>query len=142
MAKDNRADLLGCVPLFEGLTRRELGHVINASKEVEFPAGRTIVSEGDPGTAFHMILKGKARVTVRGRTKTKLGPGDYFGEMSLIDRGKRSATVVAETPVRTLSLVSWNFLPLLDEVPSMAKKMLIIMSQRLRLSERGASHTH
>jgi len=142
MAKDTAADLLSCVPIFEGLSRKELRHVINASKEVEFPAGRTIVVEGDTGTAFHMILKGKARVTVHGRTKARLGAGDYFGEMSLIDRGMRSATVIAETPVRTLSLVSWSFLPLLDEMPSVAKKMLVVMSQRLRASERAASHTH
>lgn len=141
MAKSSTAELLNCVPIFEGLSRKELRHVINASKEVEFPAGRAIVKEGDTGAAFHMILKGKARVTVRGRTKGRLGPGDYFGEMSLIDRGARSATVVAETPVRTLSLVSWSFLPLLDEMPSVAKKMLIVMSQRLRTSE-GTNHTH
>jgi CRP-like cAMP-binding protein len=142
MASNDTLDLLSCVPLFEGLSRKELRHVFNASKRVEFPAGRTIVKQGDTGAAFHMILKGKARVLVGGRTKTHLGPGDYFGEMSLIDRGQRSATVIAETPVSTLSLVSWNFLPLLDEMPSIAKKMLLIMSQRLRNSERAASHTH
>ncbi len=74
------------------------------------------------------------------RTVATLGPGDFFGELSLIDRGPRSATVVAQTTLKTLSLVSWEFMPLLDRNPSIARKLLIVVCKRLR-NER-TSHTH
>lgn len=140
MAKSDAVNLLKSVPLFEALTKKELEAIRRASQEVNFPAGRIIVTEGETGAAFHLVLEGKAKVITGGRTRATLGPGDYFGEMSLIDHGPRSATVKAETPVRTLSLVSWDFLPLLDHMPQLARKMLVIMSQRLRAAERSTTH--
>jgi CRP/FNR family transcriptional regulator, cyclic AMP receptor protein len=140
MGKKEALEMLGSVAIFEGLDSKELDHIYSAAKEVSFPAGRPIVSEGESGAAFHLILEGTAEVSVGGDAKTTLGPGDYFGEMSLIDEGPRSATVTAKTAVHTVSLVSWSFLPLLDEMPSVARKMMIQMSKRLRRSE--ATHTH
>ncbi|HVL89895.1 MAG TPA: cyclic nucleotide-binding domain-containing protein [Actinomycetota bacterium] len=133
---------LAAVPLFEDLAKKDLRQILDASKEVSFTAGRTIVEEGTTGVAFHLILEGTARVSVKGRTKAKLGPGDYFGEISLIDRGPRSATVSAETDVHTITLASWNFLSIIDHNPSIARKLLAGLCKRIRETERASAHTH
>jgi CRP/FNR family transcriptional regulator, cyclic AMP receptor protein len=84
-------------------------------------------------------LEGETKVMVGGRTRRRLGPGDFFGEISLLDRGPRMATVVAETPVRTLSLSSWNFRAALKELPSMAIKMLEELAHRIRTTSASVS---
>src|SRR6266487_3277420 len=99
MAKETPIDMLSTVDLFSGFTKKELGKIHDSAKEVHFPAGHAIVSEGESGVGFHMILQGKASVTVGGQLRTHLGPGDYFGEIALIDRGARSASVTADTDV-------------------------------------------
>lgn len=139
MAK-NSLQMLGSVGLFEGLSKKELTQVYRQAREGEFSAGDVIVTEGETGVGFHLILSGRAKVLAGKRTISSLGPGDFFGELSLIDRGPRTATVVANTPLKTLSLVSWEFLPMLDRNPSIARKLLLVMCGRLR-NERK-SHTH
>lgn len=138
--KRDLLQMLKSVPLFEGLTNKELEAVMRVGKEVPHEAGEDIVEQGRRGVGFHLITEGKARVLVRGRTTAHLGPGDYFGEMSLLDGEPRSATVRAETDMQTLSLASWNFLPLLDRHPSIARKMLLEMSRRLRDAEDSITH--
>jgi CRP-like cAMP-binding protein len=133
--------MLGSVGLFEGLSNKELSQISKASRTVEFPTGSVIVKEGEEGVGFHLILSGRAKVAVKGRTRTTLGPGKFFGELSLIDRGPRTATVTADTNVKTLSLVSWEFLPLVEKTPSIARKLLLEMCRRLREADAGA-HTH
>jgi CRP/FNR family cyclic AMP-dependent transcriptional regulator len=140
MAKKDMLAMLGRVPLFEGLSKRELGAIHGAAKVTEFSAGRAIVEEGATGLGFHLILEGEAAVTVGGRKRATVRAGDHFGEMSLIDGGPRSATVRAETPVRTLGLTSWAFLPLLEDHPTMARKLLVEMSKRLRNLEKSLQH--
>lgn len=132
--------MLKSVPIFEGLTKKELQTVMSSAKEIDYAPGREIVKEGATGVGFHLILEGQANVIVGDHAQAKLGPGDYFGEMSLIDGGPRSATVRADSAVRTLSLASWEFTPLLDSNPSIARKMLIELSRRLRAVE--STHTH
>jgi CRP/FNR family transcriptional regulator, cyclic AMP receptor protein len=132
--------MLKSVPIFEGLTKKEIQAVMGSAKEIDYPAGKEIVKEGATGVGFHLILEGEANVIVGDHPQARLGPGDYFGEMSLIDGGPRSATVKADSAVRTLSLASWEFTPLLDTNPSIARKMLVELSRRLRAAER--SHTH
>lgn len=132
--------MLKSVPIFEGLTKKEIQAVMSSAKEIEYAPGREIVKEGATGVGFHLILEGHANVIVGDHAQAKLGPGDYFGEMSLIDGGPRSATVKADSAVRTLSLASWEFTPLLDTNPSIARKMLIELSRRLRAVE--STHTH
>jgi len=140
MARKSPVQMLAGVGLFEGLSKKELSQVSGTGRRVEFPAGTVIVKEGDDGVGFHLILTGKAKVTVKGRTRSTLGPGKFFGELSLIDRGPRTATVTAETDVTTLSLLSWEFLPLVEKTPSIARKLLLEMCRRLR--EADKSHTH
>jgi len=143
MAKwdEGTRDLLASVPLFEGLAKKELASILDAAKDMHVPAGKPIVEQGQSGgVGFHLILEGRCKVVVHGEEVASLGRGDYFGEMSLIDGGPRSATVVPDSDVRTLSLTSWTFLPLLDENPSISRKLLIEMSRRLRAAERSIKH--
>jgi CRP/FNR family cyclic AMP-dependent transcriptional regulator len=138
--KRDLLQMLRSVSLFEGLTSKELEAVLRVGKEVTHEAGQTIVEQGRRGVGFHLVTEGKARVLVRGRTAAHLKAGDYFGEMSLLDGQPRSATVRAETDVQTLSLPSWDFLPLIDKHPSIARKMLLEMSRRLRDAEDSVTH--
>ena len=138
--KRDTVALLKQVPLFEGLSRRELEQIMKVAKEIDFDEGHAIVEEGATGVGFHLMLEGEASVLVGGRKRATLRSGDYFGEMSLIDGGPRSATVKTVTPVRTIALTSWAFLPLLDDHPTMARKLLVEMSRRLRNVEKSLQH--
>ena len=140
MSPKSPVDMLGRAGIFEGLSRKDLNEILASAKEMEYPEGKTVVTEGENGVSFHLILQGKAKVVVGKRTRATLGPGDYFGELSVIDRGPRTASVTAATPLKTLTLVSWDFLAVLDENPKIARKMLIEMCKRLR-RERDA-HTY
>jgi CRP/FNR family cyclic AMP-dependent transcriptional regulator len=140
VAKKDVLGMLGSVPLFEGLSHHELSSVYEAGKEVSFEEGRRIVEEGATGVGFHLILEGEARVLVGEEEQAVLRAGDYFGEMSLLDGGPRSATVVAASPVHTLTLASWAFVPLVDKNPSIARKLLVELSRRLRNLERSLHH--
>ena len=139
-SKKDTLALLSGVPLFEGLSKRELESIWSVAKEVQFDEGYDVVAEGATGVGFHLLLEGEAHVLIGGRKRATLRAGDYFGEMSLIDGGPRSATVKTSTPVRTLALTSWAFLPLLDRSPSIAKKILQEMSRRMRNLERSLTH--
>ena len=132
--------LLGRVSLFEGLSRKELESILAAGKEITHGPEHEIVEEGATGVGFHLIVEGEAEVLVGGVPRAKLGAGDYFGEMSLLDGGPRSATVRSVTPLRTLALTSWAFMPILDKSPSMARKLLQEMSKRLRHAEDSLRH--
>ena len=128
-------DPLASVPLFQGLSRRELAAITSVAEELEHPTGHDIVVEGKSGAGFHLILEGSASVRLGGREVTALSAGDYFGEMSVIDGGPRSATVTSTTPVRTLSIASWEFMPLLEKHPGIAAKLLVEMVRRVRRLE-------
>lgn len=132
--------MLGSVGLFEGLSQKELSKIHAQAREGEFPADEVVVEEGESGVGFHLILSGKAKVVTGKRTVATLGPGDFFGELSLIDRGPRTATVVAQTNLKTLSLVSWEFMPLLDRNPSIARKLLVVVCRRLRNERNSLTH--
>lgn len=127
------------VPLFSGFGDKDVERVAAIAKEVEFPAGKEIAKQGESGVGFHMITQGDAEVEVDGSVRTTLGPGSYFGEMSLLDGGPRSATVRALTPLRTLSMTSWDFNALLDQHPELTKKLLIELCRRLRAVEERAT---
>src|SRR5439155_1580879 len=132
MVAKTPVEMLAAVDLFTVLTKKEVKKIHDAGKDVQFRAGRTIVSEGETGVGFHLIMQGKAKVTVNGRLRATLGPGDYFGEMAIIDRGPRSATVTAETDVQTLGIASWDFMPVLSENFEMCRKIMVELSRRLR----------
>lgn len=113
------------VPMFDALTDKELTDVLAQTRVVEHEAGREIVEEGHGSVGFHLILDGQATVTQGSRTLRALGPGDYFGEISVIDGKPRSATVTADTVLHSLSLSAWKFQPLLEAHPTLTRKILL-----------------
>jgi CRP-like cAMP-binding protein len=130
--KDNKLDHLAQVRLFRACSRKELTTIGRASDEVRVGAGKTIVEEGQTGHEFFLILDGNATVSRKGRKVATLGPGDYFGELALLDRGPRNATVKADGDMEILVLGQREFSGVLDEVPTIAHKLLSSMATRLR----------
>ena len=131
-------ELLERVPLFQGLERRDLERLARSFKERVFRSGDTIASEGGGGVGFFVIGDGHAKVSVHGEERATLGPGDYFGEVALIDEGARSATVTAETDVKAYGMTPWDFRPLVETNAAIAWKMLQTMAHRLRQAEQHA----
>jgi CRP/FNR family cyclic AMP-dependent transcriptional regulator len=124
--------LLAKVPLFAGMSDRQLKVVAQSMKETRFAAGKTLIAEGEHDARFYLIVEGTAKVSVKGRNKGEIGPGDYIGEMALIDGGVRSATVTAITDVVTLSAARWNFEAVLKSNPNVTLTLLREMIRRLR----------
>ncbi len=123
--------------LFQGLTDSEVRSIEKQMKVVTHPAGHEIVVRGEGGVGFMVITEGTVTVkTVQGKSR-KLGPGDSFGEMALLDHAGRSATVIADTDVALATIPEWNFKPFLKEHPEVAYKLLQILSQRVRQTEGG-----
>jgi CRP-like cAMP-binding protein len=132
MDHEQTVEQLRTVPLFRDFSDEELGHVAQMTKRVEFPEGKTVANQGETGVGFHLIIEGSADVIQDGTTIGRLKPGDYFGEISLIDGGTRSATVTTTTPTTTLSIAAWDFSRLIDHSNAMMKKLLIGLCQMLR----------
>jgi len=132
VTKTEIIERLPSVGLFSGCSKKELRAIAGAVKEVSRPAGDVLAAEGDSGVGFFLIVEGTAKVVVNGRSRTKMGPGDVFGEIALLDGGPRSATVVAESPVRLLGLTAWVFKGLVEQNPSIALKLLEVVAGRLR----------
>jgi hypothetical protein len=120
------------VPIFSGCSKRELAIIARASKEVSHKEGTVIAREGERGVGLFLILEGQCVVTIGGKTKAKLGPGDFFGEVALLDGGPRTATVMAFSPVDLIGITGWVFRGLLMEHPSIALKTLVAVAGRLR----------
>ena len=127
---------LANVPIFSGCSKRELAIIAHAAKEVSHKEGTVIAREGERGIGLFLILEGQCKVTIGGRTKAKLGPGDFFGEVALLDGGPRTATVTALTPVRLVGITGWVFRGLLMEHPNIALKTLEAVAGRLRAVSR------
>ena len=132
----NDIDLLRTVPLFEGFSKSQLSKVAGLLKEDWFNNGEDIVTADDPGGRFYIITEGRAKVIVKGRAVRTIGPGGFFGEMSLIDGSPRAATVRAETDVKTVWLGRNTFLSVLEENWTLTKKVLADLVARLRAMDR------
>ncbi len=132
--------MIKAVPILSACTPRELKGIASTGKEVQFEAGRAICKEGTTGVGLHIITEGEVKVQVGGRTRRRLGPGAFFGEIALLDGGPRSASVIAETPVRTFSITSWDFRAVLKSHPSLPLKILEETCRRLRENERSLSN--
>lgn len=121
--------------LFDGLPDRELRQITAEMKEVNHEAGHALIAAGRSGVSFSVIIEGEAEVrTVDGRTR-RLGPGDHFGEMALLDESGRSADVVAATDVRLAMLAEWGFKQFLAAHPEVSWRLLQALSRRLRDAE-------
>lgn len=132
LTHDRRTELLGGCPLFRGLDEIGLEAVGAAAIEVEFPADRVIARQGEIGTGFFVIADGSARVVRDGTVVATLGPGEFFGELSVLDGEPRIAQVVAAEPTRCLALASWDFERVLREQPGVALSVLRVVTARLR----------
>jgi CRP-like cAMP-binding protein len=128
-------ELLRRVNLFDGLTTKELETVADACKRAQFRSGVNIVTQGDPSARLYVIIEGTADVRVHGTKVETIGPGDYFGEIAVIDGQPRAATVTATSPVSALSLANFNVRRLLRTMPDMGFKMLRKACERIRALE-------
>ena len=135
LRRDAFIDHLAEVPLFSALSKKDLQLVARRAEDVKVDAGKVLVTEGSAGAEFFIIVDGKARVTSRGRKVAELGPGRFFGELALLDRAPRNATVVADTSMELLVLGQREFAALIDEVPGLAHKLLAGLARRLRESD-------
>ena len=133
--RDAFLDHLAQVPLFSALSRKELALVARRAEDVKVDPGRVLVSEGSTGSEFFVIIDGTANVTRRGRKVATLNPGDAFGELALLDKAPRNATVTAQSPMEVVVLGQREFGGLIDEVPGFARKLLAGMARRLRDSD-------
>jgi CRP-like cAMP-binding protein len=132
LTRDRRTELIGGCALFRGLDAGQLASVADSATEVDFPAGRVIARQGEIGTGFFIVVDGEVRVVRDGQTIATLGPGEFFGELSVLDRQPRIAQVVAATPTRCLALASWDFEKVLLANPSLTLAILRELAGRLR----------
>jgi CRP-like cAMP-binding protein len=138
MPADPKIQHLSQVQMFSSLNKKELGLIARAADVVTVKPGTEIVTQGTPGHEFYLVMSGQATVRRNGRKIATLGPGAYFGELALLDRGPRSATVVAETDVELAVIGQREFLGVLSEVPSVSLKLLTSMAARLREADTKA----
>ena len=140
MTKKQKTTLLSHVSLFSGVGPKALGEIANLMTEIEFAPERYIVRQGQVGTGFYLIAAGRAKVTRGNTVIAYLGPGDFFGELSVLDQSPRMAHVVAEQPTTCLALASWDLSKLLEKNPKVTLALLRVVAGRLRaVSEQ---HTH
>lgn len=137
--RSSKVALLETIPLFKDLSRKQLDHIARLADEIEVPAGRRLATAGAGGHELFVIIDGRATVSAkRGRT-VRLGRGDFFGEMSVLDGGPRSATVDAESNMRLLVVGRREFSQLLETSPSLALRIMRTLSNRVRDAEAAVS---
>jgi CRP/FNR family transcriptional regulator len=129
---------LSRVPLFTGVGRKELKRLAQRMSPRTFTEGEVAVEEGRGGAGFWLIEEGDATVSIGGEIVRNLGPGEYFGEVALLDDGPRTATVTAGTDLRCVGMAAWEFRPFLLEHPEVALTMLQTLARRLREAEARA----
>jgi CRP/FNR family cyclic AMP-dependent transcriptional regulator len=130
-------EVLQRVPLFADLSLEELQQIALLFKERDFEAGETIIQEGSGGSAFYVIEAGEATVTIQGTVRSRLGAGDFFGEIALIDDGTRMATITAASRLDCYGLTYWDFRPLVEANGVIGWKLLQRMAMMLRDARRG-----
>lgn len=137
MAKVKLEPVLAAVPLFEGLSKRQLKKLTSAGELVDYMAGHSVVKEGDEGDSFFVVLSGQAKVTVKGRTVNRTLPGDHFGEISLLDGGPRTASVVGETPLTMLMIRRKRFQQILLQDPELTVALMESLARTIRRVDRS-----
>jgi CRP-like cAMP-binding protein len=131
-----RTELLRSVWLFERCTAKELQAIARLTTPMLVDAGRVLASEGSTGGEFFVIVEGRAEASIRGTPVAELKPGDFFGEMALLDHGPRVATVVATEPMLLLVLSGREFDALVEKaIPSVSRRMLMVLGERLRIAD-------
>lgn len=128
-------DLVRGVPLFADLDDKTADRLANEFVERHFDEGAAIATEGVDGLNFFIVSSGEATVTVQGKPVGTLGPGDSFGEVALVDKSARSATVTATSPMIAFALPVWSFRPFVEQRPELAWKLLESLAERLRSAQ-------
>jgi CRP/FNR family transcriptional regulator, cyclic AMP receptor protein len=128
-------ETLNRVPLFAGVKSRDLRRLAKVMSERTFGEGEAIMTEGQSGVGFFVIEHGNATVSLKGETLRTVGPGDYIGEIALIDEGPRSATVTASTDLRCRGMAAWEFRSFVQEHPEVAWTLLQTLAARFREAE-------
>jgi CRP-like cAMP-binding protein len=131
--------VLGKVPLFESVSKKDLRALAGAAHEMAYEPGTYLTKKEEMGATFFVVVEGEAAVVVEGHPAHRLREGDYFGEMSIIDRAPRSADVVAVSSLRCLVFTYWTFRPFLKQHPDVAWAMLEVMARRVREAQSPAT---
>jgi len=129
--KDAKVDLISRVPLLARCSKKELGMIASLADLIERPEGKTLIREGEFGSEFFVLVDGTVRVSRGGRKLRDLAAGDWVGEIALIANVPRTATVITTSPLRALVLTRGGFAELIDDVPSIATKVLAALGERL-----------
>lgn len=140
MARDEKLELLHAIPLFARFDRHHLERLGMLTDEVDVPAGKVLIRQGDSGDDLMVIVSGQVGVDRDGERVNQLGPGDFFGEIALIERGPRTATVTAEEPTRLLVVSHRDFHALMEEFPDVAAQVLLALAHRVRQIESSTIH--
>jgi CRP/FNR family transcriptional regulator len=126
------ADTLKKVPLFSGLDKKELNQIASSMRERRFKAGDTVTQEGAGGAGFFVVEEGEADVMVGDEKRGSIGPGDYFGEIALLNESPRTATLTARTDMLCYGMTPWDFRPLVESNSTIAWKLLTAMAEKMR----------
>jgi CRP-like cAMP-binding protein len=129
---DSKIDALSKVPLFSGSSRRELEFLVTRTDEVEVPAGRTLIQQGALGDTFYLLLEGEASVEVDGHQRPPLRTGSFFGEISMLDRGTATATVVTTAPSKLMVMSHVQFRDAIKGNDELLSQVMAAMALRLR----------
>ena len=133
------AESLKAVPLFSELSDRELRTLAQSMHEKRYEEGQEVVTQGESGIGFFVILEGGARVSVGGQERRTLKAGDYFGELALLEGDSRSASITAEQSLRCAGMTAWHFRPFVRDHPDIAWALLKELARRLRQAEASQS---
>jgi len=130
-SQDKKVTALKRAPLFADLSRKELTELAKVTDDVDFDTGKVLCREGQTGQEFFVIMEGEVEITRRGKKLARGGSGEFFGEIALVENLPRTATVTAQTPIRSFVLTRRSFLRLLDEQPRVERKVMRTLARRL-----------
>src|ERR687897_3858938 len=131
LGHNSKIDLIRRVPLFSSASKHELGEIASIADEIDLPEGKVLIQEGDTGREFFVLIEGTAEVARGGKKVASIGPGDFFGEIALISRTPRNATITTTSPVRALVITDRAFRQLLDHSPQIQIGVLSALAERL-----------
>ena len=131
LRKSQKVEAIRKVPLFSKLSKKALEAIASTADEMDFPAGKALTKEGEPGREFFVLLDGSAEVRKEGKQVASLGPGDFFGEIALVTKVPRTATVTTTSEARALVLTDRDFAALLKRSPEVGQGVLAALGERL-----------
>jgi len=140
VARDEKLDLLRRIPLFNGFGKREIERLGMLADEVVVPDGTVLIREGDLGRDMMVLISGNVVVDRDGVRVNRLGPGDFFGEIALVNEGPRTASVTTDGPARMLVITHADFHSMMDEFPEIAAQIMHTLANRIRDNEPNAAH--